>query len=151
MDRMKKSAAPEPSAAATASAPALSSDTDWRAKLHEAMIAAQLPFSADAILQSDVAVVNNEIVITTSKNFALDLGQSEVQSAIKELGVPGLRGRVVFGEVKSAPASAPKAAARGQEDEVTERALSHPEVQRYRELFGGEVRTVRNLKEPWNE
>ena len=35
--------------------------------------------------------------------------------------------------------------------EVTERALAHPEVQRFRELFGGEVRTVRNLKEPWNE
>jgi DNA polymerase-3 subunit gamma/tau len=151
MDRMKKSGAPEPSAAATAPAPALSSDTDWRAKLHEAMIAADLPFSADAVLQSDVALINNEIVITTSKNFALDLGQSEVQSAIKQLGVPGLRGRVVFGEVKSAPASAPKAAAKEQEDEVTTRALSHPEVQHYRELFGGEVRTVRNLKEPWNE
>jgi len=43
----------------------------------------------------------------------------------------------------------PKPAAK--EDEVTERALAHPEVQRFRELFGGEVRTVRNLKEPWNE
>ncbi len=149
-DRMKKAAAPAPSAAA-APAAALSSDTDWRAKLHEAMIAAGLTFSADAILQSDVVFGNNEIVITTSKKFALDLGQSELQSAIKQLGVPGLRGRVVFGEVKSAPASAPKPAAKEQEDEVAMRALSHPEVQRYRELFGGEVRTVRNLKEPWNE
>jgi DNA polymerase-3 subunit gamma/tau len=151
MDRVKKAAAPEPSAAAAVPAPALSSDTDWRMKLHEAMLAAELKFSADAVLQSDVALVNNEIVVTTSKRFALDLGQSELQSAIKQLGVPGLRGRVVFGEVKSAPASAPKAAGKEQEDEVTSRALSHPEVQRYRELFGGEVRTVRNLKEPWNE
>ena len=151
MDRAKKAATPEPSAAAATPAPALSSDTDWRAKLHEAMMAAQLPFSADAVLQSDVVLVNNEIVITTSKRFALDLGQSEVQSAITQLGVPGLRGRVVFGEVKSAPATAPKPAAKEQEDEVAARALSHPEVQRYRELFGGEVRTVRNLKEPWNE
>ena len=38
-----------------------------------------------------------------------------------------------------------------KEDEVTERALAHPEVQHFRDLFGGEVRTVRNLKEPWNE
>jgi DNA polymerase-3 subunit gamma/tau len=151
MDRMKKAASPESSTAAAAPAPALSSDTDWRARLHEAMMAAQLPFSADAILQSDVVLVNNEIVVTTSKKFALDLGQSELQSAIKQLGVPGLRGRVVFGEVKSAPAAAPKPAAKEQGDEVTARALSHPEVQRYRELFGGEVRTVRNLKEPWNE
>jgi len=33
------------------------------------------------------------------------------------------------------------------EDEVTRDALANPEVQRFRELFGGEVRTVRNLKE----
>src|SRR5689334_11444215 len=77
MDRMKKAAPPEPSAAATAATAAPSGDTDWRAKLHEAMVAAQLPFSADAVLQSDVTLVNNEIVVTTSKKFALDLGQSE--------------------------------------------------------------------------
>jgi DNA polymerase-3 subunit gamma/tau len=149
LDRMKKAAAPveQHSIAPVAS----SADTDWRAKLHEAMVVAQLPFSADAILQSDVARVNNEIVITTSKTYHLDLGQTEIDAAIKQLGVPGLRGRVVFGEVKSAPAVAPKAAPKEQEDEVATRALSHPEVQRYRELFGGEVRTVRNLKEPRNE
>jgi hypothetical protein len=55
----------------------------------------------------------------------------------------------VFGEVKAptAPINKPPA----PEDEVTGRALAHPEVQRFRELFGGEVRAVRNLKEPWNE
>ncbi len=57
---------------------------------------------------------------------------------------------MVFGEVKAAaqPLVQKPAAA---EDEVTGRALAHPEVQRFRELFGGEVRAVRNLKEPWNE
>ena len=45
----------------------------------------------------------------------------------------------------------PEAKPATKEDEVTERALAHPEVKRFRELFGGEVRTVRNLKEPWNE
>jgi DNA polymerase III subunit gamma/tau len=150
MDRGKKAASPVEQHSAPAPA-APSGDTDWRAKLHEAMVAAQLPFSADAILQSDVVLVNNELIVTTLKKFALDLGQSEMQSAIKQLGIPGLRGRVVFGEVKSAPAAAPKAASKEQQDEVATRALSHPEVQRYRELFGGEVRTVRNLKEPWNE
>ena len=74
-------------------------------------------------------------------------------TALKHLGHAGLRFKVVFGEVKSAPAAVratngPKAPA---EDEVTGRALAHPEVQRFREVFGGEVRAVRNLKEPWNE
>ena len=33
------------------------------------------------------------------------------------------------------------------EDEAVERALAHPEVKRFQELFGGQVRAVRNLKE----
>jgi hypothetical protein len=33
------------------------------------------------------------------------------------------------------------------DDEVTRRALANQEVQRFREVFGGEIRKVRNLKE----
>jgi len=33
-----------------------------------------------------------------------------------------------------------------KQDEVSQRAMENPEVQRYRELFGGEVRAVRDLK-----
>ncbi|HVW86773.1 MAG TPA: hypothetical protein VHB50_18940, partial [Bryobacteraceae bacterium] len=127
------------------------SDADWRDKLHGAMIEAGLQFSADAIAQSDVALVNNELLITTSKMFQLDLGREEVSTALKQLGQPGLRFKIVIGEVRSAPAAAKKPAAQQQDDEVTGRALAHPEVQRFREVFGGEVRAVRNLKEPWNE
>jgi hypothetical protein len=39
------------------------------------------------------------------------------------------------------------AVSKKQEDDVATRALANPEVQRFRELFGGEVRAVRNLKE----
>jgi DNA polymerase-3 subunit gamma/tau len=137
---------PEVSKAATVSATSIE---DWRAKLHGAMTGAGLNFSADAIAQSEVALVNGELQIAAPKQFQLDLGQEEIRTALKHLGFPALRFKVNFGEVKSAPAVMPKPAPK--EDEVTERALSHPEVQRFRELFGGEVRTVRNLKEPWNE
>jgi hypothetical protein len=34
-----------------------------------------------------------------------------------------------------------------KEDDTRTRALENPEVQRFREVFGGEVRHVRNLKE----
>jgi DNA polymerase-3 subunit gamma/tau len=121
-----------------------------RAKLHAAMIESGLQFSADALAQSEVALVNNELIITARKSFQLDLGREEILTALKRLGQPGLRFKVVFGEVKAAPPEVVKPAAQ-QEDEVTGRALAHPEVQRFRELFGGEVRAVRNLKEPWNE
>ncbi|HZL55783.1 MAG TPA: DNA polymerase III subunit gamma/tau [Bryobacteraceae bacterium] len=146
MDRAKKAAAAQTSAepAATPSA-----SDDWRGKLHAAMIEARLQFSADAIAQSDVALVNNELIVTAPKTFQLDLGREEISTALKQMNLPALRFKVVFGEVKSAPPALQKPAA--QEDEVTGRALAHPEVQRFREAFGGEVRTVRNLKEPWNE
>ncbi len=121
-----------------------SPDDDWRAKLHSAMTESGLQFSADAIAQSDVALVNNELIVTAAKSFQLDLGREEILTALKRLGQPGLRFKVVFGEVKAAPAEARKPA---PPEEVTGRALTHPEVQRFRELFGGEVRAVRNLKE----
>ncbi len=110
---------------------------------------AGLQFSADAIAQADVVLVNNELLITAPRTYQLDLGREEIMTALKQMGQPALRFKVVFGDVKAAPAPIQKAAA--QEDEVTGRALAHPEVQKFRELFGGEIRTVRNLKEPWNE
>ena len=122
-----------------------SASGDWRADLHGAMMAAGLKFSADAMAQSEAALVNGELVITTSKQFQLDLGREEISTALKQLGMPGQRFKVVFGDVK--PAAAPMQAPAAKEDEVTERALAHPEVKKFRELFGGEVRTVRNLKE----
>ncbi len=69
------------------------------------------------------------------------------------MGHPTLRFKVVFGDPDPNAAAGPAAAPAKSEpkpvgdDQVTERALGHPEVQRFRELFGGEVRNVRNLKE----
>ncbi|HWF08736.1 MAG TPA: DNA polymerase III subunit gamma/tau [Bryobacteraceae bacterium] len=148
IDRQKKASAPEPAAPPVSSTPP-SPDDDWRSKLHGAMMEKGLTFSADAIAQAEVALVNNELVITAPKTFQLDLGRDEISGALKHLGYPALRFKVNFGEVKAAPAAIQKPAPK--EDQITERALAHPEVQRFRELFGGEVRTVRNLKEPWNE
>ena len=141
-DRLKKAAAPPPTPPAAA-AP-IPSDADWRARLHTAMVETGLQFSADAIAQSDAALVNNELVVTTQKQFRLDLGRDEIATALKHLGHPALRFKIVIGEVAAA---APLQKPAPKEDEVTERALAHPEVQRFREVFGGDVRTVRNLKE----
>jgi DNA polymerase-3 subunit gamma/tau len=148
MDRMKKTAAPAPAASVPSAIP--SPDDDWRAKLQGAMREAGLAFSADAIAQADVTLVNNELQINAPKQFQLDLGRDEILTALKQLGFPALRFKVNFGDAKSALAPAqpaPVQPAGAKADEVTERALAHPEVQRFRELFGGEVRTVRNLKE----
>jgi DNA polymerase-3 subunit gamma/tau len=125
----------------------LSSDDDWREKLQSAMISAGLKFSADAMALATAALVNNELQITAPKQFQLDLGREEILTALKQLGHPTLRFKVAFGEAAAGAAPAKPAQQPAAKDEVTERALSHPEVQRFRELFGGEVRNVRNLKE----
>jgi DNA polymerase-3 subunit gamma/tau len=141
-------AATPPAAAAPVNAGPPSPHDDWREKLQSAMTKAGLQFSADAMGQSNAALVNNELLIQAPKQFQLDLGREEILTALKQLGHPTLRFKVVFGEVTPSPSvkpPAPKAAP--PQDEVTERALSHPDVQRFRELFGGEVRNVRNLKE----
>jgi DNA polymerase-3 subunit gamma/tau len=142
LDQVKKT---QPAAVTTVPSPS----DDWRTKLHGALTETGLTFSADAIAQSEVTLANNELQITASKQFQLDLGRDEIQKALKHLGFPALRFKINFGEVKAAQAPIAKPAVK--EDEVTGRALAHPEVQRFRDLFGGEVRAVRNLKEPWNE
>ena len=115
------------------------------------MTDAGLTFSADAILQASAAIVNSELIITAPKTFQLDLGREEVLNALKKMGLPTQRFKVVFGDAKPVQRQAPGSVSGGvvtKDDETTERALAHPEVQKFRELFGGEVRTVRNLKEP---
>jgi DNA polymerase-3 subunit gamma/tau len=144
-DRIKRAGAPPPPAASAAAPSSLSAGADWRQMLHGALTETGLQFSADAIAQSEVAMVGNELVVTTAKSFQLDLGREEILTALKHLGQPGIRFKVVFGEVKAAPVVQAKPVPK--DDETTERALNHPEIQRFRETFGGEVRTVRNLKE----
>jgi DNA polymerase III subunit gamma/tau len=141
---------PPPPPPTVASAAPPSPDDDWREKLHSAMIGAGLKFSADAMAQSNAALVNNELIITAPKQFQMDLGREEILAALKQMGHPALRFKVTFGDVKpgASAAVAPATPRPAQpKEEVTERALGHPEVQRFRELFGGEVRNVRNLKE----
>jgi hypothetical protein len=47
----------------------------------------------------------------------------------------------------AAPPAAIHLAPSAGEDQATSRALAHPEVRRFQEVFGGEIRKVRNLKE----
>src|SRR6185312_7992073 len=117
----------------------------WREKLQAGMIKAGLQFSADAMAQSNAELVNNELIIKAPKQFQLDLGREEILSALKQAGYPTLRFKVIFGDVTPTPGAAKPVPKPAAQDEVTERALGHPEVQRFRELFGGEVRNVRNL------
>jgi len=156
LDRARK-AAPRPSepeasgAIAVATPPEPEPAADWRQQLHSALMELGLPFTADAIENARVAETGGEIQIVTTKSYSLALRLEDLNKAVKHISSRPMRIKVFIGEAGSetaAPIAAPAAKApSAAEDEATTRALANPEVQRFREVFGGEIRKVRNLKE----
>ena len=154
MDRMKKAGRPEPqsmgaNALAPAAAPAPQAGEiapgDWRERLHGALLELGLKFTADAVEHSEVTQAGSELRFVTPGQYSLYMQEAEIQKAVQHLAGKPMRIKVSIGEV-----SAQKAAPidrKTREDETRRRALDNPEVQRFREVFGGEVRNVRNLKE----
>jgi DNA polymerase-3 subunit gamma/tau len=118
---------------------------DWRRKLHAALMELGMEFTADAIEHSEIVEGNGELQFTTPQEFSIGMKPDDINKAVRHvLGKP-LKIKITIGDVAAQEqVAAPPAA---QEDDLTRRALGHPEVQRYRDLFGGEVRTIRNLKE----
>jgi DNA polymerase-3 subunit gamma/tau len=135
-------AAPQPP-----SAPAPAADGSLKQRLVSALHELGLAFTADAVERSEITEGANELRFVTPAEFKIMLGESDVQKALEQLQLGKRRIRVTVGE-GAAPGPANGASAPPAADEAMQRALAHPEVQRYRELFpGAEVRVARNLKE----
>jgi hypothetical protein len=113
------------------------------AVLHELGMA----FTADAVEHSQIIESETEIQFVTPPEFSVMLTAGDVQKGLDRLNAGKRRIKLTTGNGGS-PAPQTGAPARPAEDEATSRALAHPEVQRFREVFpGAEVRVVRNLKE----
>jgi hypothetical protein len=153
LDRAKKAATrpPEPqSSGANALAPEAVADGDWRQRFHAALMELGMPFTADAIENSRIIESGGELQFTTSAAYKLALRPDDLTKALKQISSKAYRISVKVGDAGSpgAPlAVAPAAPAPAAEEDATSRALSDPEVQRFRDVFGGEIRKVRNLKE----
>jgi DNA polymerase III subunit gamma/tau len=110
--------------------------------LHELGMA----FTADAVEHSRLVESGAELQFTTPQQFMLGMRVSDLEKAVKHLSAGKWKIKVVAGDAGPAeprPQSQPQAAG----DEATRRALAHPEVQRFREVFpDAEVRVVRNHK-----
>jgi len=157
LDRAKKapSRPPEPqssgaNALAAEPAPEPVAVGEARERLHAHLIDNGHPHLADAVENASITVTGADLQIVAPKSYALYFNDRNFADAVREVFGRPLRVKIAAGD---APASAlpsaapvPQPAANG-EDEVTGRALANPEVQRFREVFGGEVRKVRNLKE----
>jgi DNA polymerase-3 subunit gamma/tau len=121
-----------------------------RERLHAHLTGNGHPHLADAVENAGITVTGADLQIVAPKSYALYFNDRNFADAVREVFGRPLRIKMSTGEAPAggSPVASPlpKPAANG-EDEVTGRALANPEVQRFREVFGGEVRKVRNLKE----
>jgi DNA polymerase-3 subunit gamma/tau len=130
-------AAPPPSAKPT--------ETDWKQKLHSVLMEMGMAFTADAVEHSQIVQVGGELHFTTPRELSLGIKAEDIDKAVVRIFGKPLRIKVTLADVKPEPSG--PAAVKVEEDDLSRRALANSEVQRFREVFGGEVRAVRNLKE----
>ena len=140
--------APQALPAQTAAAAPAATVGDFRTRLLATLLEEKKVHLADAVEHAEVAESQTEITFTAPKIFQMFLKDAALDAIIKRVAGRTVRVTIKVGdvEVPTAPA-APRPTANIGGD-AADRALSHPEVQRFQELFpGAQVRTVRNLKE----
>ncbi len=130
-------------------APEPPSSGDLRQSLHDALARAGLAFTADAVAQSNVSLQNSELLIRAPKRLLLSLKEPKLQAIASE--VAGKLVRVRTEADATLAAGSPRVASPApspDDSELRSRALSHPGVKRFQELFPeAQVRAVRNLNE----
>jgi DNA polymerase-3 subunit gamma/tau len=166
VDRAKKAGmrAPEPqSSGANALAPQPEAPPaiagDPRERLHAWLHEKGNAHLADAVENAFVTITGEDLNVVAPKSYALYFRDRGFGEAVQEVFGRPLRMKLTTQEAAVAPApgtvapgnvapvSVAAPAKAEAENEVAGRALSHPEVRHFREVFGGEVRKVRNLKE----
>jgi DNA polymerase III subunit gamma/tau len=121
------------------------SDEEWKQRLHATLMEIGMAFTADGVEHSTVAASPTELRFTTPDEFRLGMKPDDINQAVRRI-----LGRPMKIEIVSGAAPAPAASTiirKAPESETSARALANPEVKRFQELFGGQIRTVRNLKE----
>ncbi len=121
---------------------------DLRQDLHDALCKAGMNHSADAVQHSEVRLEGAELVIRAPKPMMLFLNDPGLRRIAEQVVQKPVRVRLEAGEnIAAAPLAVSQKQA-GEDNDVRERALSHPGVKRFQELFpDAQVRTVRNLNE----
>ena len=99
--------------------------------------------TADAIEHSQIAESGGKLNFVTPEDYRLFMSEKDILKIVQKVAGRPMRFEITYG---TPPANgAPLAKAK---DDVSERALAHPEVKRFQELFpDAQVRVVRNLKE----
>jgi DNA polymerase-3 subunit gamma/tau len=122
---------------------------DLRARLHAALTEAKQANLADALEHCELVESGAELVFTAPKMYQMYIKDPIFDATVKRVVGKPVRITIKVGETSRAAEPQAASQALGAKDDATaERALGHPEVQRFQELFpGSQVRTVRNLRE----
>ena len=110
---------------------------------------------ADALEHSEIVESSTELVFTAPKMYQMYLKDAGFAAAVHRVMGKPIRITIKLGDTsRTAEAAAGPTAGQGAErapakpDAAAERALEHPEVQKFQELFpGSQVRAVRDLRE----
>jgi DNA polymerase-3 subunit gamma/tau len=143
-----KKAPPAPVPIAPRAAPeAAAGNGGLRDRLHDALTAQGLTFIADAVAHATVEESGGELRFVAPREFTMHLKSGDLHKVVQAVAGRAMRITVTAGESAPSPgAAAPPPDP--EEDEVTRRALAHPEVRRFQELFPeSQVRAVRNLRQ----
>jgi DNA polymerase-3 subunit gamma/tau len=115
----------------------------WSERMHAAATQLGMPTTADAIEHSQISESGGKLMFVTPEDYRLFMNEKDILKVVHKVAGRAMRFEITFG-VPDAPA-VPLAKKR---DDVSERALAHPDVQRFQQLFpDAQVRHVRNLKE----
>ena len=135
---------PAPPAAPPPAPVQSSGDAPWRDRLHATLLELGMQFTADAVEHSTVTEAKGELHFTTPEEFKLAMNEKDILKAVQKIAGRPMRIKITLGT----PQPGPTAAVAPPADDVSERALAHPEVRRFQETFpDAQVRVVRNLKE----
>jgi DNA polymerase-3 subunit gamma/tau len=138
LDRARRGAPPPQASVAK--------EGDARGLLHRRLSELGHAHLADAVENSRIAVSGSDLRVATSKNYKIYFNDAAMNDAVREVFGKPLRLQITIdeGDAPSAPLASPVP----QEDQVRERALANPEVQRFQQVFeGSKIYKVRNLKE----
>lgn len=148
---------PPPAAAAPAptapiAAPIGNDSGDWRTRLFNGLHEHKLPHTADAIESSTVEEQNGQLIITVPHRLQEMTLKSDLPGVIDKIAGRPMKFQIKIGQVQAqsggSAMTAPRAAGADQEEETKARAMAHPDVQRFQQMFPeAQIRQVRNLKE----
>ena len=124
-----------------------------QSKLYAQLVEMNMTFTADAVENSTITETGSEITFAAPIEWKLALSEADLRKGLTEIGMGARRIKIVTGSVGAPAAAGSTAAAKPDsgpklDDEVSQRALAHPEVQRFQKAFPeAQVRQVKDLKE----